>query len=195
MSSASLLRKLGVYVEEDFLMASECAALCEEMNGSVKTEAATYSQSENRERIDHCVRKTHYCAISSKSHIMVNNRIKQQKTILEKFFNTSLEDSFEPPKYLHYGEGAFFSPHTDDQLNRKINITINLNDKEAKLGYEGGALQLYGLIKGGAFSNRGIAAPSSLGCLIAYPVDIVHEVTPITAGSRFSIVSRFLAKN
>lgn len=195
MSSASLLRKLGVYVEEDFLMASECAAICEEMSESVKIEAATYNQSENIERIDYCIRKTQYCTISNKSHITINNRIKQQKTILEEFFNTSLDDSFEPPKYLHYGEGAFFSPHTDDQLNRKINITIDLNDKEtqvAELGYEGGTLQLYGLISGGASSNRGVAAPFSAGCLIAYPVDIVHEVTPITAGSRFSIVSRFL---
>jgi predicted 2-oxoglutarate/Fe(II)-dependent dioxygenase YbiX len=186
-----------VYVEENFLIASECASVCKEMRESVKTEAATYNQSANSERIDHRVRKTQYCTISNKSHITINNRIKEKKTALEEFFNTSLDDSFEPPKYLFYGEGAFFSPHTDDQLNRKINITINLNDKEAaaQLGYEGGALQLYGLIKNGAFSNRGVAAPSSAGCLIAYPVDIVHEVTPVIAGSRFSIVSRFLTRS
>lgn len=197
MSSASLLRKLGVYVKEDFLVASECAALCGEMSEAIKTEAATYSQSRKIEKIDHRVRKTQYCPISDQSNFAINRRIKEQKSVLEDFFKTQLDDSFEPPKYLYYAKGDFFSPHTDDQLNRKVNITINLNDKDSEapaLSYEGGALQLYGLIQNGAFSNRGIAAPSSAGCLIAYPVDIVHEVTPITAGSRFSIVSRFLAK-
>ncbi|MFT4636582.1 MAG: putative 2-oxoglutarate/Fe(II)-dependent dioxygenase YbiX [Chitinophagales bacterium] len=196
MSTADLLRKLGVYVIEDFFSVTESMSLCQEMLSSEMTKAATYSQKHNREQVNDRVRETRYCDISDESQVAVTKRVKRLKPRLERFFNTTLSDAFEHPKYLHYSKGDFFSPHTDDQLDRKINITINLNSKGSSptdLGYEGGELQLYGLIKHEKFANRGISAPTTTGFLIAYPVDIVHEVTPITYGSRFSIVSRFLA--
>ena len=197
MSTANLLRKLGIYVVEDFFSVDECMSLCEQMLSSEKIQAATYSEKDNKERFDENIRKTSYCDILDASNIAIINRIKGIKPQLETFFKIQLSDSFERPKYLHYSEGDFFSPHTDNQLNRKINITINLNSQSKDsngIGYEGGALQLYGLMKHKGFENRGIAVPATAGCLIAYPVDIVHEVTPITCGARFSIVSRYLAK-
>ena len=197
MSTANLLRKLGIYVVEDFFLADECLSFCEQMLSSEKTKAATYSEKAKQERFDENIRKTSYCDVLNASNVAIISRIQGIKPQLETFFKTQLSDSFERPKYLHYSEGDFFSPHTDDQLNRKINITINLNSQgkdSSGNGYEGGALQLYGLMKHKGFANRGIAAPTTAGCLIAYPVDIVHEVTPITYGARFSIVSRYLAK-
>lgn len=196
MSTADLLRKLGVYVVEDFLSVAESMSLCQEMLSSDKTKAGTYSQKHNREQINDRVRETRYCDISGESQVAVTNRVKRLKPRLERFFGTTLSDFFERPKYLHYAKGDFFSPHTDYQLDRKINITINLNSKGSSstdLCYEGGELQLYGLLRHEKFANRGISAPTTTGCLTAYPVDIIDEVTPITYGSRFSIVSRFLA--
>jgi len=196
MSTANLLRKLGVYEVEDFFSVTESMSLCQEMLSSDKTKAATYSKKHNREQVNDRVRETSYCDISDESQVVVTNRVKRLKPRLERFFDTTLSDSFEHPKYLHYSKGDFFSPHTDNQLDRKINITINLNSKGSSptdLGYEGGELQLYKLIKHEKFANRGISAPTTTGCLIAYPVDIIDAVNPITYGSRFSIVSRFLA--
>lgn len=196
MSTAPLLRKLGIFVVEDFMLPSECYALREEMINSEKTLAGIYDEALNIEYINRPIRKTLYCQVSDSTHQSFTNRIRALKPQLEDFFNIALADSFELPKYLHYSKGDFFAPHTDNQLTRKINVTINLNDKNtqsADTGYDGGTLMLYGLMKQDAFKKKGIAAPCSIGCLIAYPVDIVHEVTPITSGSRFTIVSRFLS--
>ncbi len=196
MTTASLLSKLGIFIVEDFMVPSECDALREEMIHSEKNQAGIYNQAMNAEYISRPLRKTLYCQVSDATHQSFTNRICALKPQLEQFFNIQLAESFEHPKYLHYSKGDFFAPHTDGQLTRKINITINLNDKDTQstdAGYDGGTLILYGLIKQNAFKNRGIAAPDSIGCLIAYPVDIVHEVTPVISGSRFTIVSRFLS--
>jgi predicted 2-oxoglutarate/Fe(II)-dependent dioxygenase YbiX len=196
MLTANLSRKLGIYVVKDFFSVTEGISLCQEMIRSDKTKAATYSKKHDREQVNGRVRETRYCDISDESQVVVSNRVKRLKPRLERFFDTNLSDSFEHPKYLHYSKGDFFPPHTDNQLDRTINITVNLNSKRSsptELGYEGGELPLYGLIKHEKFANRGISTPTTTGSLIAYPVDIVDEVTPITYGSRFSIVSRFLA--
>lgn len=196
MSTARLLRKLGILVIEDFLSPSECDAICEEMRIASKSTAGAYSKKTNSESIAPTIRQTQYCDISKTSRKKIATKIQSLKPTIELFFNTQLSEELEPPKYLLYEKGSFFSPHTDDQLNRRINITINLNSKlpsEKATEYEGGDLQLYGLLKGQNFVSRGIAAPSTTGCLTAYPVNIVHEVMPITAGSRYSIVTRFLS--
>ena len=193
MTTTHLLQQLGIYIAPHFLTQSECNTLCQEMMSSPTSEAATYRESDKREKVDHAVRQTLYCHISNELHHLITTKISQIRPALETFFQSSLHDAFEHPKYLHYREGDFFSPHTDNQLNRKINITINLNDQDSEHSFEGGDLQLYGLLTKGAFKNRGIAAPNHAGCLIAYPVDIVHEITPILSGSRFAIVSRFLS--
>lgn len=176
------------------MSASECEALCKEMHVAKKTHAASYSKKHKAEQVDLRIRKTTYCSTSNKSHIEVTNRVKAIKPTLEGFFNTPLADSFKHPKFLTYGEGDLFSPHTDGQLDRKINITINLNITNRQTDYQGGEHQLYGLINKGVFKNRGIVARSSAGTLIAYPLGIVHKVTPITRGARFCIVSRFLGE-
>lgn len=196
MSKASLLRSLGILVIDDFMSATECLSLCQEMHIASKFSAGTFSNNAQQEHVNDRMRKTQYCQISNSRHQTISNSIRCLKPDLEQFFNEPLSDEFEQPKYLHYGKGDFFAPHTDNQLNRKINITINLNNPKTHAGnsdFDGGELQLYGLLKQPGFSTRGVAAPSHAGCLIAYPVDVIHEVTPIVSGVRYSIVSRFLS--
>jgi len=196
MPTSKILNSLGIYAVEEFFKQSECKQLCSEMNASAKSQARTYTQSENLEKVDHQVRKTQYCKIADTSHTSIMTKIKGIRSDLEHFFGAELADKFEPPKYLRYGEGDFFAPHTDGQLNRKINISININSTDpaqSDLVYAGGQLQFYGLIKQKGFADRAISAPCDAGTLLAYPVDVIHEVTPVLKGARFSIVSRFLA--
>lgn len=198
MPTTELLRSLGIYIIEDFMLASECSLLCDEVRNSDKIQASTLSESEHLERINNRIRKTKYGQVSKSSQSSIDKRVNDLKPSLEDFFNEPLAEQFEKPKFLYYAKGDFFAPHTDEQFNRKINITINLNSREGQStdqGYEGGELQLYGLLKQKGFRKRGIAAPSHAGCLIAYPANIVHEVTPITSGARFSVVSRFLSRH
>lgn len=200
MPIENLLSKLGVLVIDNFMSAEECKALCLQMQKAKKTEAMAYSGHSGLDRIDHSVRKTNYCEVSDLIKCDLIKKTLKLKPTLESFFNTDLDDNFEHPKFLLYETGDFFSPHTDAQLNRKINLSVNLNYKAPNSettmddidSYWGGDLMLYGLFKGNGLAKKGICAPSTIGSLIAYQVDVIHEVTPIEHGSRYAIVSRFL---
>lgn len=92
---------------------------------------------------------------------------------------------FEGPNLLRYRAGDFVRPHMDeDPANRrdrrKVTITAFLNDR----GFEGGMLRLYRPGGGGALE----VAPSA-GRFVAFPVETMHEVTPVTAGVRYALVA------
>ena len=172
MPATQLLRRLGVFIIEEFISADECESLCSEMRLADTTEAKVLTQSLNLECIEKRIRQTQYCQISATSNKNINERLNELRPQLEVFFGNALASDFEKAKFLKYDPGDFFAPHTDAQYRRKINITINLNtsiNATGEVNFEGGELQLYGLIKKPEFTNKGISAPSTAGCLIAYP--------------------------
>lgn len=78
-------------------------------------------------------------------------------------------------------EGGFFRWHTDtlpSDLTRKISITCPLNDDSE---YEGGALEF----NGGAIQRP----PQAAGSPIMFPSWLLHRVTPVTRGKRYSLVA------
>lgn len=202
----SLLQKLGVYVDEQFLSEEECSELQELMLTAKKFEAGVHKKGKKNQQSDTTVRTTQYCDIPYQSHQKICNRIYALKNRFEELFQSKYSEVIEPPKYLCYQPGDFFAQHTDTGQNRRINISVYLNNQieeseEDKKGiqqtknisYSGGELKLYGLIKSCGWEKRGITVPGKAGTLVAYPVDLVHEVTPILSGARFAIVSRFLS--
>jgi PKHD-type hydroxylase len=105
--------------------------------------------------------------------------------------------SHEGPSLLRYQPGGFYEAHADradddgTQLApvlRRVSVVIFLN-----ADYEGGALTLYGLIDAPAWKTFGFAIEPSPGLLVAFPSHVVHEVTPVTSGDRFTIVDWFTA--
>ncbi len=81
-----------------------------------------------------------------------------------------------------YSEGDFFDWHLDfgagEISARKLSMTIQLSDADA---YEGGDLQFM-------INNKIENAPREKGTIIIFPSFIMHRVTPITKGTRQSIV-------
>lgn len=92
---------------------------------------------------------------------------------------------WEKPSILYYPEGGFFKAHHDTYHkpdgtrlnNRDYSGVIYLNDD-----YDGGILR---------FPELGIEAPKQAGTLVVFPsgTDFLHEVTPVTRGKRFQIVT------
>lgn len=198
-----LLQKLGVYIDEYFLSEKECSELRNIMAMSKRFDAGVYKAELKTSALDATIRTTKYCDVPDENHQEIFGRIHALKKTLEEFFQSTFSEMIERPKYLCYQPGDFFAPHTDDGQNRRINISIYLNSQVKQAEQEpsqmlndvycGGELKLYGLIKSSGWENRGVTVAGKEGTLVAYPVDLVHEVTPILAGSRFAIVSRFLA--
>ena len=196
MSSISLLRKLGLYIDKQFLSTDECIKLCKEMQEADKTTGNVYSPDSKTEFADYDLRKTMTCLLSQDSQRSIASRLLAIKPQLEEAFQQQYANVWEQPKFLEYQTGDYFLPHTDDQAHRLLNISIYLNSQSTEArdaGYCGGELTLYGLFKSPGLQNRGISVPGVQGMLVAYPVNILHEVTTVSSGSRYAIVSRFLS--
>ena len=98
-------------------------------------------------------------------------------------YGFSLNGFYEPLQLAEYVEGDFFDWHLDfgvgENSNRKLSISVQLSDPSA---YEGGTLQFM-------INNKTIDAPREQGTIIIFPSFIMHRVTPVTKGTRRSIVA------
>ena len=107
---------------------------------------------------------------------------------LNRAYGFDLRDFAEPPQYLvyHHSENGHFDWHVDQGVAppRKLSLTLQLTDPSR---YEGGALQLNG--------GNIVCAPKDRGAAIAFPSYTVHRVTPVTAGTRKSIVAWITGPN
>jgi len=100
----------------------------------------------------------------------------------QKFFNFDLTGFIEDVQFAQYfAPDGKFARHTDCVLfgiTRKLSISVQLSDENS---YEGGDLELdYG---------KAVKMPRKQGTVIAFPSFAVHEITPVTAGERCSLVA------
>jgi PKHD-type hydroxylase len=102
-------------------------------------------------------------------------------------------------QYTKYNEGHYFGWHTDqgpkpyvsDSKNfhgktRKISLTLQLSNPS---DYEGGDFQFKWFTRKGAEEIETVKDGKELGTLIIFPSFIWHQVTPITKGTRETLVN------
>jgi len=100
-------------------------------------------------------------------------------------WNFNIYDMEESIQYTEYYEdGGHYDFHLDVgpgyPLNqRKISITVQLSDTDE---YEGGDFQI---LTGGTEPQT---LPRKKGCVLVFPSYILHRVTPVTKGTRKSLV-------
>ena len=102
-----------------------------------------------------------------------------------------------------YREGDFFLPHEDsghepddveEVKERQVSAVLFLNAESEVPGpdiYGGGSLSFYGLIDDPRMKGRGIPLIGEPGLLVAFRPELVHEVTPVTHGERYTVVTWF----
>jgi PKHD-type hydroxylase len=99
------------------------------------------------------------------------------------FFQFDLYGFTEKLQFTEYNApGDKYSQHIDKSFNspiRKLSIVVQLTDD---CMYEGCDLKLH-------LSSKPDIMKKNQGTLIAFPSYILHEVTPITKGTRYSLVS------
>ena len=95
----------------------------------------------------------------------------------------------EEPQFLRYLPGDFFVAHQDgntpvihdDTRHRRISVVLFLNAE-----YGGGQLVLHGRYPDW---EKRYPMPAHPGTLVAFRSETTHEVTPVTHGERYTIVS------
>lgn len=107
--------------------------------------------------------------------------------INENYFKFDL-NQFEPLQFTSYDSSRkeFYGQHMDCSMgiphataSRKLSITLQLSSGD---DYEGGDLLLYQ-------SKEPAIAPKKKGQLVVFPSYVLHEVTPVTKGTRYSLVT------
>jgi len=197
--NADFFRSFGLYVAHDFLERDLCARLRAEATAAA-TAPATVRQQGTEYVVNDEIRRTHLARVSDGSEELIEQRLTTLKETLERHFGVTTT-GIRQPQFLVYGEGGFFRPHADSSRDadaptvatgRRVSIVIFLNgEDETGRGdsYSGGSLTFYGLMRDARADDRGFPLTGEAGLLVAFPSDVVHSVTPVTRGMRFTIVS------
>lgn len=202
MPNSDFFVRFGLFAVKGFLDPQLCERFRSEMLSSVFEPATVVDSDTSQERVKENVRKTLHAKVSKSSSSLVKERLRALRTTLEGRFMTSFEDC-EKPQFLIYKEGDYFLPHRDGEREpgkpdyikkRQVSIVIFLNEgskEPTSDAYCGGALTFYGLIQEPGWEKFGFQLDGETGLMIAFRAGIVHEVTPVTYGTRCAIVSWF----
>jgi predicted 2-oxoglutarate/Fe(II)-dependent dioxygenase YbiX len=120
---------------------------------------------------------------------------------LEQHFQMKLTGR-ELTDYLVYGPGAFFRAHRDrpnargrsgSDIERQVSVVVFLSQSVGGTNpdYAGGELRFYRLLDGPEWRDIGFACDATQGMLVAFRADTLHEVAPVTAGRRCTLVTWF----
>lgn len=160
--------------------------------------ASTVLSAQQAEGVVHsAVRRSTRVAVSPETRERVKRMLMERKGELEERFGVSLSEC-EDPQFLRYREGDFFVPHQDgntplvfdDSRFRRVSAVIFVtpkSDQPAEGTYGGGELLFHGPWP----ANERLSADARPGTLVAFRAETTHEVTPVTHGERYTIVSWF----
>ena len=202
MPDSDFFTRFGLFAVKGFLDARSCASFRSEMLSSTLSPATVVDDQTSQEIVKENVRKTFHAKVSKTTTSFVKERLVALRPRLEDHFKSAFDDC-EKPQFLIYKEGDYFNPHKDGEdeegkpeyiKKRRISVIIFLNEyAEGPVTdvYRGGALTFYGLVKDPGWEKYGFHLNPETGLMIAFRADILHGVTTVTEGTRYTIVSWF----
>jgi PKHD-type hydroxylase len=98
------------------------------------------------------------------------------------YFKYDIYGFAENIQLLEYNVGGKYTKHIDNVANdivRKFTVVINLTDHTL---YEGGELQIH-------TQEIPTVPPKTIGTAVMFPSHVLHGVTPVTSGTRFSLIA------
>jgi SM-20-related protein len=179
----------------DFLDAATCEELQAELRQAGGGRATVLGPSATTS-VQPRVRRATRAAIPTGTRERVTRLLMERKGAIEKYFGLTLREC-EKPQFLRYEPGDFFVAHQDgntplihdESRFRKISVVIFLSAQSAEPSpdtYGGGSFVFHGPYMGPPLRVPIAPAP---GTLVAFRAETTHEVTPVTHGERFTIVS------
>ena len=152
--------------------------------------------------VDPSVRSVRCVDVGEALSSEVRDRLLAAKPAIERFYNLTLGDC-QPLQFFAYAVGDHYDAHRDRRADetaaehsraRQISVVIFLNERSelASPGhYGGGALTFFGFFEHPSGQALGMPLDATEGLLITFPADMLHSVTPVTHGERYTIATWF----
>lgn len=183
-------------VISDFLDAATREEILAEMRRAGGHPATVYGREADRGAVESSVRRVTRVVVSEETRSRLIGRLLDHMGAIAEHFGISVSEC-EEPQFLRYQTGDFFVAHQDGNTPlifdasrlRRISIVIFLSPQSvepAPGAYGGGALVLHGPYPDIELRLPVAAEP---GALAAFRAETTHEVTPLTHGERYTIVS------
>lgn len=172
------------FVSIELLSAAECDALIAELRRSAEEQAPVYGLGE-RAAVHSLARRTTLLTASPDVRASVSSTFERLRQTLSDEFEVPLT-RFEEPQFLRYTTGDYFVAHqdgntpiiVDDSRHRRVSVILFLSEPAS---YSGGDLVIHQPAKE--------LAPAGRGTVLAFRSELTHEVTPVTAGERYTVVT------
>jgi len=203
MPSLKFFEHTGLLVIPDFLDADQIGALRTEMLIGL-AERARVEKPGGIDCVDEAVRKTGSIEVSKRVASDIKSRLLGLMPRLEQHFNRRLAGC-EPPSFLIYDPSDFFIAHADGgdfcgrgkgARRRRVSAVIFLNEQSsepAEGAYGRGELTFHGLLEGPHWERCAFPLPAEPGLLVAFPAEMIHEVSAVSHGRRLTVVTWFYA--
>jgi len=206
MAHSEFLRRLGLFTVAEFLTPGECAHLRGLAAVSEGVAATIYRDQEAQ--LDEEARKTLEVRLKDPLQLDVERRMHALSPAFERHFGLEL-DGADRLHWLVYRAGDFFRLHSDvssavtvdpsgpyrDVARRAVSVVVFLNQPDhSEEPYQGGDLIFYGLMKTPGAKEYGFPVDAETGLLVAFPSATLHEVSPVTGGKRYTLVTWFFAR-
>ncbi len=191
---------LGIFIKEAFLD----DALLREVRRAIAAEPGDPAEVLDVENGDLTlsseVRRAWDVALPEALEHSVLERLEKLRAELEQWCGHRLEPG-DGLAALRYPPGAFYRTHRDagDQADtwglhrRAVSVVVFVNSGGGHAGAEftGGALRLHELLDDD--QDDGLDVWPEAGTLVAFPSSLLHEVTMVERGERYSLVTWLMA--
>jgi SM-20-related protein len=179
----------------NLLDAAACAALRAELAAAAGSPATVLSE-EAGGTVRTQVRRTTRLPVAPQIREQLTELMMARRDEIAAHFGAEVSGC-EEPQFLRYGEGDYFVAHQDgntplvwdDSRFRRISLVLFLStpSEQVRPGtYGGGSLVLHGPLAGPELRMPLNPTP---GTLVAFRAETTHEVTPVTHGERYTVVS------
>jgi predicted 2-oxoglutarate/Fe(II)-dependent dioxygenase YbiX len=202
MPNADVFHALGFFARRRFLDPETCRRLRETVRAAPSRAAAVRDDERSYDEVDRTSRSTDRADVAPEDVEAIEQRLASVMPEVERHYGITLRH-VQTLQFLVYREGDFFGPHSDSSESddaaeflraRRVAAVIFLNgegDPAKSEAYRGGALTLYGVFRERTHGTLGLALEAEEGLLITFPADLVHEVRPVEAGERYTVVTWF----
>ncbi len=181
----------SIYVEPAFLDDATCRRIRQAMDDGV-IEDAEILDGDVAQRDD--IRRALSVEIDPSSVEEIEALLDARREAIAKFFRTELSDR-EGAGFIRYRSGGFYAPHQDraeidgwpGAARRAIAVVAFLNGSRESGPdgeFSGGILRLFA-------ADGDMEVKPRRGQLVAFPADVLHEVTTVTGGTRDAVVDWF----